>query len=94
MVSFQALSVLVWAVSRDGLLAIGVPALILYSRAAEHGAVYPISLMGTDHTYGVLGLSTVVLVVALLGAGCVRIGGFLLGMAPAVHASALARGLD
>ena len=87
MVSFQALSVLVWAVSRDGLLAIGVPALILYSRAAEHGAVYPISLMGTDHTYGVLGLSTVVLVVALLGAGCVRIGGFLLGMAPALHAS-------
>ena len=87
MVSFQALSVLVWAFSRDGLLAIGVPALILYSRAAEHGAVYPISLMGTDHTYGVLGLSTVVLVVALLGAGCVRTGGFLLGMAPAVHAS-------
>ena len=49
--------------------------------------MYPISLMGTDHTYGVLGLSTVVLVVALLGAGCVRIGGFLLGMAPALHAS-------
>ena len=87
MISFQALSVLVWAVSRDGLLAIGAPALILYSRAAEHGAVYPISLMGTDHTYGVVGLSTVLLVVALLGAGCVRIGGFLLGMAPAVHAS-------
>jgi hypothetical protein len=87
MVSFQALSMLTWAISRDGVLAIGAPALILYSRAAEHGAVYPISLMGTDHTYGVIGLSTAALVVALLGAGCVRLGGFLLGVAPAIHAA-------
>lgn len=86
MVSFQALSVFVWAFSRDGLVATGAPALIFYSRAAEHG-VYPIALMGTDHTYGVMGLSVVVLVVALLGAGCLRLGGFLLGVAPAVHAS-------
>jgi hypothetical protein len=87
MVSFQALSLFIWAFSGDRLLAIGAPALILYSRAAEHGAIYPISLMGTDHTYGALGLSTVALVVALLGAGCVRLGGFLLGAAPAVHAA-------
>src|SRR5207248_599646 len=39
------------------------------------------------HTYGAIGLSLFVLVLALLGAGCVRLGGFLLGIAPAVHAS-------
>src|SRR5207302_6600092 len=38
-------------------------------------------------TYGAVGLSLFVLVLALLGAGCLRLGGFLLGVAPAVHAS-------
>ena len=87
MISFQALSLLLFAFSEDGILAIGAPLVILYTRAAEHGASYPIALMGTDHTYGVLGLSMAVLVVGLLGAGCYRIGGFLLGLAPAVHPS-------
>jgi hypothetical protein len=87
MVSFQALAMVVYAFSADAWVAIGAPFLILYSRAAEHGASYPIALMGTDHTYGVVGLSMAVLVVGLLGAGCYRLGGFLLGLAPAVHPS-------
>ena len=41
--------------------------------------------MGTSHTYGVIGLSTSVLVVALLGLGMFRGGGLLLGLAPALH---------
>ena len=83
MVSFQALGILIYAFSADLPLAVGAPVLILYTRAVEHGATYPISLMGVDHTYGVIGLSLAVLVVGLLGAGCSRIGGFLLGLAPA-----------
>jgi hypothetical protein len=87
MVSFQALSMLVYALSADVLMGIGTPFLIFYTRAAEHGSAYPISLLGIEHTYGILSLSLVVLVVALLGAGCYRLGGFLLGLAPAVHLS-------
>ena len=49
--------------------------------------MYPIFLLGTHHTYGALGLSLFVLVVALIGAGFYRTGLFLLGMAPAVHPS-------
>ena len=87
MISFQALSLLVYAFSHDVLLAVGAPFFILVTRAVGHGTVYPIALLGTDHTYGVIGLSTDVLVVALLGAGCYRLGGFLLGAAPALHAA-------
>jgi hypothetical protein len=87
MVSFQALGLLIYAFSADLLLAVGAPMLIFYTRAAEHGAMYPIALMGTDHTYGVIGLSMAVLVVALLGAGCYRLGAFLIGIAVAVHPS-------
>lgn len=87
MASFQALSMVVWALSHDLLLGLGAPFLIFLTRAAEHGADYPIALLGTDHTYGALGLSMFVLVLALFGAGCYRLAGFLLGIAPAVHVS-------
>ena len=60
---------------------------MFYTRAAEHGSVYPISLLGTEHTYGVAGLSLAVLIIGLLGSGCYRLGAFMLGVAPAVHAS-------
>ena len=87
MVSFQALSMVVYALAGDPLLAIGSALLVFFTRMAEFGVVYPIMLMGTSHTYGVVGLSYVVLVAALLGAGFHRTGGILLGAAPAVHPS-------
>lgn len=86
-VSFQALSMVVYAFTPDALLAIGAPFFVFYTRAAEHGSVYPISLLGTEHTYGVAGLSLAVLIIGLLGSGCYRLGAFMLGVAPAVHAS-------
>jgi hypothetical protein len=85
MLTFQALALFVYALSRDVLLAVGAAALIFFTRAAEYGVVYPIFLLGTEHTYGVIGLSTSVLVVALLGAGWHRTGAFLLGVAPCIH---------
>ena len=51
-VSFQALSMMVYAFTPDVLLSIGASFFVFYTRAAEHGSAYPISLLGTEHTYG------------------------------------------
>ena len=87
MLSFQALSVFVFAFSRSALYATAAAFVIFLSQAAEFGGVYPIFLMGTSHTYGVIGLSVSVLTVALLGNGMYRAGGLLLGASPALHPS-------
>src|SRR5687768_3069568 len=85
MLTFQALALFVYALSRDVLLAIGAAALIFFTRAAEYGTIYPIFLLGVPHTYGVVGLSTSVLAISLLGAGWYRSGALLLGIAPCIH---------
>lgn len=86
-VTFQALAMVVYALSQDALLAIGATVLIVFTRAAEYGVVYPLFLLGSENTYGILGLSFSVLGIALIGAGSYRAGGLLLGLAPAVHPS-------
>lgn len=43
--------------------------------------------MGTFHTYGVLGLSALMLALAMLGSGWYHLGGLVIGVAPAVHPS-------
>jgi hypothetical protein len=85
MVAFQALAMFVYAFSGDALLAVGATGLIFLSRAAEHGAVYPVYLVGNENTYGMVGTSFCVLTVAMIGAGWYRTGALLLGLAPAVH---------
>ncbi len=85
MLTFQALALFVYALSRDVLIAVGAAALIFFTRSAEYGTVYPLFLLGTEHTYGVIGLSTGVLILALLGAGWYRTGAFFLGVAPCIH---------
>ena len=87
MVSLQALSMFVFAFSRDVVYSVGAALVIFLGGAAEFGGTYPIDLMGTSHTYGALGLSAVVLAAGLLGAGCYRLGGLLLGALPAIHPS-------
>ena len=87
MVSFQAIALIVYALSRDALLAIGFAFLIAFTRTAEYGVNYPIYLMGTPHTYGAIGLSLIALVAGLTGAGWYRTAAFVLGLAPAVHPS-------
>jgi hypothetical protein len=87
MTSFLALSMFVFALSRDALLAIAAAPVIVISRLAEFGVVYPVFLVGTPHTYGSLGLSWFVLTIALIGAGWYRSGALLLGLAPAIHPS-------
>jgi len=87
MVTFQALSMFVYALGRSVPLAVGAAALIVFTRSAEYGTAYPIFLLGTVHTYGAIGLSAAVLTVALLGAGCYRSGAMLLGILPCIHPS-------
>ena len=85
MLAFQALALVVYTLSRKVLLAVGAAALIFFTRSAEYGVIYPLFLLGTEHTYGVIGLSTGVLVAGLLGAGWYRTGALLLGVAPCIH---------
>jgi len=87
MVSFQAIAMIVYALSQDELLAVGSAFLIAFTRTAEYGVNYPVHLMGTPHTYGVIGLSLIALIAGFAGAGWYRASGFLLGIAPAVHPS-------
>jgi hypothetical protein len=87
MVTFQALALFVYALSRDAVVAVGSAVVIVASKAAEFGVIYPIFLTPTSHTYGVLGLSAAVLAAGLLGSGCWKPGLFLLGLLPAIHPS-------
>ena len=86
MAAFQALAIVVYALSRNALLAIASSIVIVVTGVAEGRAVYPVSLMGTSDTYGALGLSLFVLVLGLFGAGWSRSAAFLLGATPAMHA--------
>jgi len=86
-VSFQAVSLLTYALSGDALIAAGASALVFFTRVAEASSIYPIWLVGTSHTYGVIALSFAALVIGFLGCGWYRTGLFLLGLAPAVHPS-------
>jgi hypothetical protein len=85
MFSLQALSMIVYALSGNAMLATGGAFVVFLSRAGEIGGRYPLSLMATQHTYGAVGMSAMVLAAALLGAGRYRLGGLLLGAMPAIH---------
>jgi hypothetical protein len=85
LVSFQAIAAIVYALSRDTLLAVGGVFVVFVSGIFDYGPVYPVDLLGTAHTHGALGLSVAVLAIALIGMGWYRAGGFVLAIAPAVH---------
>jgi hypothetical protein len=85
LVSFQALAAIVYGLSRDAALAVGAVFVIFVSGIFDYGPIYPVDLLGTAHTHGVLGLSVAVLALGLIGMGWFRAGGFVLAIAPAVH---------
>ncbi len=87
MVSFQALSTFIFAINRDGYISILGTALIYIGNFVGSGVIYPVWLLGQPHTYGILGLSFIILVIALIGSESYRSGFFCLGLAPAVHPS-------
>ena len=85
LLSFQALAAIVYAFGRDGIVAMGAVFTILISRMTDYGVVYPIWLIGTQHTHGAIGLSISVLTMGLLGMGWSRSAAFLLALVPALH---------
>lgn len=87
MVSFQALSMLIFAINRNIYISVLGAIFIYFTNYLGSWIRYPIILLGNKHTYGVLGLSFIVLVIALIGAKAYRLGLFCLGLAPCIHAS-------
>lgn len=85
MLSFQALGMCALAVGGDLLLALLAPAFILLTNTASGGVTYPVHLLGVSFTYGTVGLSWVLLAIALMAAGQPKWGALLLGFSPAVH---------
>ena len=85
MLSLQALAVFVLALSGDVVWAVLSSFFIYFTHATLGGVTYPVMLLGFPFTYGIIGLSYMLLAIALLGAGRVRAGAVLLGFGPAVH---------
>jgi hypothetical protein len=85
--SFQALAVLFFSVSRNILLSLLIPFFICFMSYVGWGVVYPILFMESPHSFGRIGLVFVLLIVGVWNAGYFKTGSFLLGLAPAVHPS-------
>ena len=85
MVSFWAVGATILAISRSVAISVIGVIFIYFSNHLGDGAMYPIALLGYDHTYGILGLSLVVLTMALVGNGAYRSALFCMGLAPCIH---------
>lgn len=83
--SFAAVGSIAAALGASRLLAL-LATLVLWIENPDHwGFNYPILLVGHPHTYGMAGLSWIVLAWGLLGAKRFGWGGFGIGSAPALH---------
>ena len=86
-VSFQAITVLFFSISRNIIISLTIPFFICFMSYVGFGVVYPILFMESPHSFGRIGLVFVVLVIGLLNSGYLKTGSFLLGVAPCVHPS-------
>lgn len=85
--SFAACAATVCALGGHPLAAMLTPLLVYKLNLTGIGAVYPVYLLGTPHTYGVVGLGWSIAAAALAGGGWLRTGLFMAGLAPAIHPS-------
>jgi hypothetical protein len=85
--SFAAMAGFARALGASAALSVAAPLLVLLNQPAEAGFRYPIYIFGQGHTYGMAGLSWLALALAALAAERWRLAGFLVGLAPALHAS-------
>ncbi len=85
--SFVALAMCAYALCKRPLIAILTPlfTLALFGGSDQYGVIYPVFMIGTEHTYGVIGRAMALVLLAMLAMGHHRAGTFLLGMAPAIH---------
>jgi hypothetical protein len=87
MLAFQAIALCVWAISKDALLSLGSPFLVVFTYATRYSSVYPVFLMSNSNTQGTIGLSLFLLTIALISSEKRKAGLFFLGLLPAVHLS-------
>jgi hypothetical protein len=87
MMSFQAVALVVLAVSRRALVALAAPFLVFLTNAYDFGDSHGVSMLNTVHTSSPLGLSFAAAAIALIGLERRKSGLLMLGFAPAVHAS-------
>jgi hypothetical protein len=85
--AFVALTVFAHAFGADDRLALATPFVLGVLHPTSWEFWYPILMVGHGHTYGMAGLSWLVLACGVLATGRFATGAFLVGMAPAVHAS-------
>lgn len=83
--SFAGIFLICYSVSRNRVAALLVPMLMYSLSLVGAGVAYPIALLGTDSSYGILGVSYMLLTIGLLGSGYLRSGAILTGIAPAIH---------
>lgn len=83
--SFAGLFLIVDAISGKPPVAFLTPLLMYSLSLVGASGAYPIALLGSSSSYGIIGLSYTLMVIGLLGTGRYRAGGFLAGLAPAVH---------
>lgn len=84
---FAALTVFAHAFGADDRLALATPFVLGVLHPTSWEFWYPILMVGHGHTYGMAGLSWLVLACGVLATGRFAMAAFLIGVAPAVHAS-------
>jgi len=85
LLSFVTVSLFVWVFCGRFLFALACPFVMLFANSTQHFAVYPVWMMGTSNSQGVISAFFVILVITFIASGKNRIGSLVLGIAPAVH---------
>ena len=86
-IAFVALTVFAHGFGADDRMALLTPFVVGVLQPASWEFWYPILLVGHGHTYGMAGLSWLVLACGVLASGRWSLAAFLIGVGPAVHAS-------
>lgn len=83
--SFAGVTLIVYAISRNPLIALFTPMFMYSASLLGPSNGYAIAFLGSPSSYGILGLSSMLLVIGFLGCGHYRTGAFILGVAPSIH---------
>lgn len=84
-ISFAGIFLITESVGKNPYVAFLAPMFMYSLSLVGASSAYPIALLGSAASYGIVGLSFMLLVLGLLGTGRYRSGAFLAAIAPAVH---------
>lgn len=84
-ISFAGIFLITESVSDNPFISLLTPLLMYSLSLVGASSAYPIALLGSPATYGIIGLSYMLLVIGLLGTGRYKTGAFFTGLAPSVH---------